>query len=218
MIRRGEMAAALLARCSNAREATTGIVRRARVQSGWATGLALSCALFVVPAQSRAYPIDCAILLCLAGGWTPNPTCLAAHAEFVRRVTPWPVEPPLQIWRCPMRGGAVVGGGGADDGADVDISDEAFDFVRSVRVFQIDYSQYWGDGSETCWRTDRSQRGVYGEQGEFSWQRSSAHAAPAASGFRAPGRCEGAAPYRYRSIFVDWRSHDGTYGWEEVRY
>ena len=25
-----------------------------------------------------------------------------ARAEFIRRITPWPIEPPLQIWRCPM--------------------------------------------------------------------------------------------------------------------
>jgi len=22
---------------------------------------------------------------------------------FIARITPWPVEPPLQIWNCPMR-------------------------------------------------------------------------------------------------------------------
>lgn len=49
-----------------------------------------------------AYPIDCAILLCLAGGWPASVECSVARAEFVRRITPWPIEPPLQIWRCPM--------------------------------------------------------------------------------------------------------------------
>lgn len=55
---------------------------------------------FTAPAY--AYPIDCAIFLCLAGGWPSSPDCNAARAEFIRRITPLPVEPPLQLWRCPM--------------------------------------------------------------------------------------------------------------------
>lgn len=47
-------------------------------------------------------PIDCAILICLSGGWPASAECSAARAEFIRRITPWPIEPPLQIWRCPM--------------------------------------------------------------------------------------------------------------------
>ena len=53
-------------------------------------------------AHAQTYQIDCAILLCLAGGWPASEPCGRARAEFIRRVTPWPVEPPLQIWRCPM--------------------------------------------------------------------------------------------------------------------
>ena len=58
-------------------------------------------------APASAYPIDCAIFLCLAGGWPSNPDCNVAKAEFIRRITPLPVEPPLQLWRCPM--GATAG-------------------------------------------------------------------------------------------------------------
>ncbi|MFX4295885.1 MULTISPECIES: hypothetical protein [Roseobacteraceae] len=54
-------------------------------------------------AHAQTYQIDCAILLCLSGGWPESAECSAARAEFIRRITPWPVEPPLQIWRCPMR-------------------------------------------------------------------------------------------------------------------
>lgn len=54
------------------------------------------------PAEAQSYPIDCAILLCLAGGWPASVPCARARAEFIRRITPWPIEPPLQIWRCPM--------------------------------------------------------------------------------------------------------------------
>ena len=63
---------------------------------------ALSVLAPTVPARAQSYPIDCAILLCLAGGWPASVPCTRARAEFIRRITPWPVEPPLQIWRCPM--------------------------------------------------------------------------------------------------------------------
>lgn len=53
-------------------------------------------------AEAQSYQIDCAILLCLSGGWPASVPCARARAEFIRRITPWPVEPPLQIWRCPM--------------------------------------------------------------------------------------------------------------------
>ncbi len=64
---------------------------------------ALAVALAALPAtQASSYPIDCAIFLCLAGGWPSSADCVAAKAEFTRRITPYPVEPPLQLWRCPM--------------------------------------------------------------------------------------------------------------------
>ncbi len=66
-----------------------------------ASSLGLQCQ----PTYAQSYPIDCAILLCLAGGWPASVPCARAHAEFIRRITPWPVEPPLQIWRCPMNAG-----------------------------------------------------------------------------------------------------------------
>lgn len=59
-------------------------------------------------AEAQSYQIDCAILLCLSGGWPASVPCARARAEFIRRITPWPVEPPLQIWRCPMGAGYTV--------------------------------------------------------------------------------------------------------------
>lgn len=72
-----------------------------------ARNLALGCVsalgiAFGTADRANAYPIDCAILLCLSGGWPASAECTAARAEFIRRITPWPIEPPLQIWRCPM--------------------------------------------------------------------------------------------------------------------
>lgn len=65
--------------------------------------LAVSSLVAFVPRPAQAYQVDCAILLCLSGGWPASAPCAHARAVFIRRITPWPIEPPLQIWRCPMR-------------------------------------------------------------------------------------------------------------------
>ena len=52
--------------------------------------------------RAEAYPVDCAILLCLSGGWPASVESAQARAVFIQRITPWPIEPPLQIWNCPM--------------------------------------------------------------------------------------------------------------------
>lgn len=67
-----------------------------------ATLTAIAFAMTPKRTEAQSYQIDCAILLCLSGGWPASVPCARARAEFIRRITPWPVEPPLQIWRCPM--------------------------------------------------------------------------------------------------------------------
>lgn len=72
----------------------------------------MTTAVLVFLAQTSsaaAAPIDCAILLCMAGGFPPSTECAAAKAEMIRRITPVPVEPPLQIWRCPMQSASLDG-------------------------------------------------------------------------------------------------------------
>ena len=192
---------------------------------------------------AAAYPVDCAILLCLAGGWPASAECAHARAVFIRRITPWPIEPPLQIWNCPMRVSFPVVASPLDrlldialraentrpviskpedlsgllrvqDAADVDISDPAFDFVRSIRVFEITYQQHRNsDGDCNTWSA--VYEGSYGEQGDYVRRRSSPAAIPEASDFSNPPYC---STYRHRSVFVEWRDFEGTYGHEEVHY
>jgi hypothetical protein len=64
--------------------------------------LVATAAYVATPTPAKAYQVDCAILLCLSGGWPASAECVHARAVFIRRITPWPIEPPLQIWRCPM--------------------------------------------------------------------------------------------------------------------
>lgn len=229
-----------------------------------------------VPTQARAqtYPIDCAILLCLSNGWPASAPCARARAEFIRRITPWPVEPPLQIWRCPM--GASFDGPAiahptdriidalfrgavtppnlstplfdlatlahdrpdpegidanwgnliradyalhlVEDRADIDISGPEFNFVRSIRVFDVRRARQWEAGEDgDCNRSATVVMGSYGTQGEFSWSRSSHAALPAAhEGLKGWG--EHCPRISHRSVFVEWRDYFGNYGFEQVNY
>lgn len=233
------------------------------------------------PVQAQTYAIDCAILLCLAGGFPPSVPCARARAEFIRRVTPWPVEPPLQIWRCPMgvsykvdpsessaarlyevlfdsmesaplqslpeqpfdrlepepaiirnSGGTAQrlpdgfllqliqdGEFSTDNGtADIDISSSAFDFVRSIRVYNVTASQLLqGSDGGYCTRSGSVRLGSYGTQGDFRWDRASLSSLPAAhTGLVGFG--EDCPSVFHRSVFVDWRDHAGNYGFEQVNY
>ena len=100
------------------------------------------------------------------------------------------------------------------DRADVDISDPAFDFVRSIRVFEITYQQRRSsDGDCNSWGT--VYLGSYGDQGEYGRRRSSVSAVPSASDLAVPEDCRN---YWHRSVFVEWRDYEGSYGHEEVHY
>ena len=235
--------------------------------------IALVLTFMLLPRGTRAqtYPIDCAILLCLSGGWPASTPCARARAEFIRRITPWPVEPPLQIWRCPMGTSyeadpptnsvdrifeaffpnystgpqqSFPAREAADpieaawrnpeapndlvlaervlqlvqDRADVDISGPEFDFVRSIRVFDVRYARQYESGhDEDCNRSAIVVLGTYGTQGDFAWQSSSISALPAAhAGLERWGDiCPG---IYHRSVFVEWRDYQGNYGFEQVNY
>ena len=225
-----------------------------------------AAATLLVPQRASAYPIDCAILLCLAGGWPASTECSSARAEFIRRITPWPIEPPLQIWRCPMHTTASLNRAAPAPGdtmarlvsmidrsgpssslldttdaatdavfvrpsdtailesilhlvqaegdpADVDISGPDFDFVRSIRVWHVVASQR--QGRDDCNTYDNTRLGQYSTQGQYHWQRSHLSTLPPAFGHNPTGWC---ASYSYRAVFVDWRDHEGNYGFERVDY
>ena len=214
--------------------------------------------------QAQTYQIDCAILLCLSGGWPASVPCARARAEFIRRITPWPIEPPLQIWRCPMgasydpvtpsdnRGrfydilftsqdrprpllspateplpseNAVLNFAGpkpnlllerfalqlVQDRADIDISGPEFNFVRSIRVYDVLIDDDRDEGD--CDRYARVRIGTYDTQGGFSWHRSNRSAIPTAF-----GRTSSGCSLFARAVFVDWRDYVGNYGFERVDY
>lgn len=98
--------------------------------------------------------------------------------------------------------------------ADIEISDPTYNFVRSIHVYQIDYTQYRAhDG--TCRATAILQRASCGRQGDFSWTPARIGMMPVVSALKPMGGRDFCA---FRRVFVDWRDFEGTYGFEQVRY
>ena len=198
---------------------------------------ALSLVSLTIAPRAQAYPVDCAILLCLAGGWPASAECNHARAVFIRRITPWPIEPPLQIWNCPMgiaaheplRGpiprvwdangdtsanlAELILAQVIDGHADIDISGTAFDFVRSIRVWDVRYYEHRERGENgDCSERFFMRLGTYGTQGDFAWQNTQPGSAPT---WVLPSRRCGT--WR-RGVGVEWEDHEGNHGHEWVSY
>lgn len=126
---------------------------------------AAACAAALVSApKAHAYPIDCAILLCLAGGFPTSAECTAARIEMIRRVTPWPVEPPLQLWNCPLRASGLppLPNEGRDG-----LTDEIRGYRDGIEVYHVNYRAQRNSGGVEVF--DSTQRGFYDENGDFHW-------------------------------------------------
>lgn len=145
-----------------------------------ALGAAAALGLIGTPQPSHAYPIDCAILLCLAGGFPASAECAAAKVEMIRRITPFPIEPPLQLWNCPMGGGAggAAGAGMASFGPD-GLTPEVRQYRDGIELYHIKrYSSKRNqDGSYTI--QDFTEAGDYDADGDFSWTTASFANGPA---------------------------------------
>ncbi|MDS9469690.1 hypothetical protein RGQ15_19170 [Paracoccus sp. MBLB3053] len=175
----------------------------------------VASSLSAIPA--KAYPIDCAILLCLAGGFPASPECAAAKAEMIRRVTPWPIEPPLQLWRCPM-GSPGVGGAGTAIQA---LPPELAYYRDGIELYHIIYGQRRHDGTTEI--TDRSRIGTYARDGQFTWKGTRIRDAPdwvfSASGVsRNAVLAELGSVRLWRGMLLRWRDHQGNTSEEWVRY
>nr|WP_310437642.1 hypothetical protein [Sulfitobacter mediterraneus] len=107
----------------------------------------------------------------------------------------------------------------ATAGADIDISGPEFNFVRSIRVYNVNYASQRESGRDgDCNRSFSMRIGTYGTQGDFRWTRGAnpsqlpeAHMGLERYGEHCPG-------IFHRSVFVDWRDYEGNYGFEQVNY
>lgn len=101
--------------------------------------------------------------------------------------------------------------------ADIDISGPEFNFVRSIRVYDVRYAAQNHPGEGGCMRYASVYLGSYSTQGAFSWARSTPEALPAAHvGLETWGM--NCPELYHRSVFVDWRDYEGNYGFEQVNY
>ena len=64
------------------------------------------------PQQVRAYDIDCAIMLCMAGGFPPSAVCARAYRTMIQRIMPWPSLPPFGVCTFAAIPSALRGPGG----------------------------------------------------------------------------------------------------------
>ena len=149
-----------------------------------ATAPALCAALWAVApaAPVQAYPIDCAILLCMAGGFPPEPECIAAKAEVTRRITPWPVEPPLQLWRCPMdisQEAAALAGIAAPQVGPDGLTSEVRGYRDAMQIYHVQYRRTGGGKGSEPSSHDMTTVGRYAADGSFSWGRGSFENGPA---------------------------------------
>ena len=237
------------------------------------TGL-IAMSAFGLPQVSTAYPIDCAILLCLSGGWAyPSPDCAGAQIEFMRRITPWPIEPPVHIWNCPLKSRyneqqtvspmqrlydinfpeghipiplsapatvpavydqvvndetdrllRLIGSAGGTEGdlsssnqtADVDISSATFDFLRSIKVYDIRYKIKKTD-TGYCYETGIANIGTYGMQGDFGWDELGFDEAPnwAITNRNCPNRGKERV---IRGVGIEWTSFNGVHDYDFITY
>ena len=91
-----------------------------------------------------------------------------------------------------------------DGRADIDISGLEFDFVRSIRVWDVrHYSHRERGRDDVCSESYNMRLGTYGTQGDFHWQRTTPTAAPK---WVLPSRRCSSANWR-RGVGVEWEDH-----------
>lgn len=81
--------------------------------------------------KARAYDMDCAIMLCMAGGFPPSAVCAAAFRVMIRRITPWPSLPPFGICTYLAVPVSLGGLGGKED---LDVSSSDYAWLKKARV------------------------------------------------------------------------------------
>ena len=169
--------------------------------------------------EARSYPIDCAILLCLAGGFPSSAECVAAKATMLQRIAPPVPRPPLQLWNCPMGGGGGAGAMPVALGAD-GLVPEVRNIRDGIELYWVRYRAARGSGDLHVF--DQTMRGTYEEDGSFRWRSAKLDMAPdwllSDLGIRRAslGHAETLIPIR--AVGIGWRDHAGNFDSELARY
>lgn len=192
-----------------------------------------------------AYPIDCAIFLCLAGGFPSNPHCNAARAEFIRRITPFPIEPPLQLWRCPMDASAPRQSLPTEPREAIfryqdETSKEVYqiikaklgelklqnanagnspvevnDYLNRIQVWHVNHNPHENQYGD-CTMNGFSKLGTYSKSGAFQWENTAISAIPSWI-VPNPGCDYGFIP-QTRGVGIQWVDYTGKIDREVIFY
>ena len=190
----------------------------------------------LTPQPATAYQIDCAILLCLAGGFPPSAPCAAARAEMIRRITPWPIEPPLQLWRCPMRAEFLKQSSPTERSLvaiafvtphlslpqshpqsteALPVYDSAIEsYLAAIKVYDLTYRRHRNHDGD-CNVSARLWIGSYDVFGDFGWRRADVGASPGWVFDTSYSQCSEAW---FRGVGLEWRDYEGSQGTEVVTY
>lgn len=83
---------------------------------------------------------------------------------MIRRVTPFPIEPPLQLWNCPLRASGLppLPSMGSDG-----LTDEIRGFRDGIEVYHVNYQGQRNSGGIDV--RDSTQSAFYDANGDFRW-------------------------------------------------
>lgn len=183
--------------------------------------LALTISLFVgigLPQKARAYDIDCAIMLCMAGGFPPSAVCARAYRTMIRRITPWPSLPPFGICTyvaVPL----ALGGPGGDEDLDTSIPD--YEWLNRTHVIWFRGRSYisreeprrWDWSLRSCDRENRTCHFLLGVSGSHNpWP--GTFVAATGQVIALPG-ARGYGSYSVRTIMVEYGDFEGNMGHSE---
>ena len=105
-------------------------------------------AVFGAPGKAQAYDIDCAIMLCMAGGFPPSAVCARAYRTMIRRITPWPSLPPFGV--CTFAHVPVELGGPGGEG-ELDTNLPEYEWLNRTHVIWFTGQAYRERGGEQYW-------------------------------------------------------------------
>ena len=125
----------------------------------------LTAGVLAAATPAKAYDMDCAIMLCMAGGFPPSAVCSAAYAEMIRRITPWPSLPPFGVCTYAAVPVALGGPGGTQA---LDISAPDYAWLHRTRVIwwrgwsylTRDDQRRWGWAIRSCDHENRTCRTI----------------------------------------------------------
>ncbi|NOD85979.1 MULTISPECIES: hypothetical protein [Roseobacteraceae] len=175
-------------------------------------------AVFGAPEKAQAYDIDCAIMLCMAGGFPPSTVCARAYRTMIRRITPWPSLPPFGV--CTFAHVPVELGGPGGEGK-LDTSLPEYEWLNRTHVIwfrgrsykERDMPRQWDWSIRSCDRENQTCRfiqRVYGSR--TPWPTTFVSESGQEIAYPTSG---GLWHFYSRSIMVEYGDYEGNMGHSE---